>query len=331
MSSSTRFRPDRAAVRSAVFGAAVCAVQWISAATAWSAPSTLVAVLPPADRTVQLVVDVGAFARPTSITVAVAGVRQPAVVTPVMSERLAAGLVVDASADGGPALPGWLSGAARFALDAPATARTAIIADTSRPLRVSTLRSNAPDTVRALNTVRAGGNRHTAAALALAVDQLPRTVDGPRVVVLYTTATDAGDTADNVAGRLRGAHALLVVVTTAADTTYWSRLTHDTGGFTAPATAGSVVPALDQVSTVLRSRYLVSIPTPGKLPAPVSVRVDTGPAMLTGATVVPATAVGDRSQRASAGRGGLLLPAIVGAAAMAAVFAVLVIRRRQAR
>src|SRR3954465_15962864 len=114
MSSATRFRPDRAAVRSGVVAAAVCAVQYILAATAWAPPLLLVAVLPPTDRTVGLGVDVGAFARPRSVTVTVAGAPQRAVVTPVMSDRLAVGLVVDASADGGRALPGWLSAAARF-------------------------------------------------------------------------------------------------------------------------------------------------------------------------------------------------------------------------
>jgi len=175
--------------------------------------------------------------------------------------------------------------------------------------------------------VRPRGDRHTAAALALAADQLPKAVDGPRVVVLYTAARDAGGpSADDLGATLLRSHALLFVVSTAADTGYWSQATARTGGFLAPATEGSAVPAFDQVSTMLRARYLVSIPTPGRLPAPVSLRVDTGDATLTGDAVVPAAAGPDR------GRRGYLALAAAGVGVLAVAFGLLVYRwRRQTR
>jgi glyoxylase-like metal-dependent hydrolase (beta-lactamase superfamily II) len=47
------------------------------------------------------------------------------------------------------------------------------------------------------------------------------------------------------------------------------------------------VPALDQVESTLRGRYLIRFPTPGSLPARVSVQVGTDDLTLTGDAVVP--------------------------------------------
>src|SRR5207248_4704154 len=110
----------------------------------------------------------------------------------------------------------------------------------------------------------------------LAVRQLPSGATDPRLVVLYTSAADAGgEPAGDLGARLRDAHAILVVVSTTADTRYWSDVTRVTGGFLAPAGPVPVTPAFDQVATLLRARYLLTMPTPDPLPALVSVRIDT--------------------------------------------------------
>lgn len=210
-----------------------------------------------------------------------------------------------------------------------------MVADTTPPALVSPSRAQAPDAIRALNTIRAGGERHTADALALAIGQLPRTVDGPRVIILYTTASDAaGVTADDLTQRLLRAQALLVVVTTAPHTSYWPRITRATGGLVAPALNDFVTPALDQVGTMLRARYLVSVPEPASLPAPVSLRVDTDQMTLTDDAIVTAAVGQRRSVLAPACllcRTDLIVPVSVTVVVLAVAFGVLVLRRRQHR
>jgi hypothetical protein len=107
------------------------------------------------------------------------------------------------------------------------------------------------------------------------------------VVVLYTTAADAGGrTAAELAAAYRSTGSILVVVGTAGDA-FWTNAATATGGFFAPAGEPVVVPALDQVETTLRGRYLVRFPTPTALPATVSVKVDTGDLTLTGDALIP--------------------------------------------
>jgi hypothetical protein len=52
-----------------------------------------------------------------------------------------------------------------------------------------------------------------------------------------------------------------------------------------------VVPALDQVQTTLRSRYLVRFPTPSRLPARVGVRVQTADLTFSSDATVPVPVV----------------------------------------
>jgi hypothetical protein len=298
MSSSTRSRRDRRAARLAAVAVAVCAVQWVTMTGAEAAPLTVAAVLPPVAGRVSLVVEVGPGVAPQSASVAVAGESQQATLTPVISDQLSTVLVVDVSESGAGALPGWLSGAARFALEAPAAARSAVVADTTPPVVVARLQTGPGETVRALSYLRAHGKRKTSQALTLATRQLPAAPAGPRVVVLYTTAADAGgESSAAVARRLANAHAILVVVSPASEAPYWADVARATGGFLAPTGTRSAGPALDQVGTLLRSRYLVTIPAPRQLPAPASVRVETGAVTLSADAVVPAeaTAADDES------------------------------------
>jgi len=250
-----------------------------------------VTVLPVADRQVSLVVDIAGGTRPLppeAVSVDVAGTRQPAMFVPVMSDQLAASVVVDVSQAGGAGLASWLSGAARFVLDAPAGARTAVVADTTPPAVLARSPDGPVDIVRALSGVQPHGARDTSDALALAVRELAATPAAPRVVILYTGAADAGDVASgDLAARLAREHVLLVVVSTAAATRYWTEATRPTGGFLAPAGAATV-PAFDQVATTLRDRYLVTFPAPAQLPARASVRVDLPQVAMATDVVIPA-------------------------------------------
>ena len=131
------------------------------------------------------------------------------------------------------------------------------------------------DIVRALSGVQPHGARDTSDALALAVRELAATPAAPRVVILYTGAADAGDVASgDLAARLAREHVLLVVVSTAAATRYWTEATRPTGGFLAPAGAATV-PAFDQVATALRDRYLVTFPAPAQSFSPEHQRAST--------------------------------------------------------
>jgi hypothetical protein len=292
MSSPTPSNSDHPAGRLARAAAALLlaliASGWGAEPAAASVPLPVAAVLTGNGQTT-LVVDLGASTRPTHRTVEVTldGVAQPAELAPVMSDGLAVTLVVDASAAGAGTLPAWLSAAARFILEAPPTAQAVVIAD-RRPATVLTPALRGPTgVVRALTTVQGGGDRDTAAALALACRQFPQLAPGRRVAVLYTTAAGAGGlAAAALASRFQAAGTILVVVGTAGDA-YWSDAAPATGGFFAPAGQPVVVPALDQVESTLRGRYLVRFPTPAALPAQVSVRVDTGDLTLTADAVVP--------------------------------------------
>ena len=255
MSSSTRSRPDPRAVRLA---AAVLVLCPALPAGPTAVPLADATVLPVVDSRVCVVVDVERGSTqpvpPDAVSVSVGGVRQPVAVVPVMSDGLTVGIVVDASKAGAAGTGPWQSGAARFVLEAPAGARTAVVADTTPPAVLATLQPGPTDPVRALSAVQPHGTRDTSAALALAVRQLPADRTAPRVVILYTGAPDAGGEASGaLAARLAAEHVLLVVVSTATDSGYWSGVTRPTGGSLAPAVTSAVTPALDQVATSLRA------------------------------------------------------------------------------
>jgi hypothetical protein len=293
MSSSSRHRPDRHAARAtATLLLTMLVVLCHGPLPAAAAiPLPVIAVLPGAEQT-SLVVDLGAGSEPVdaeSATVTVDGAQLRSQLTPVVSDRMAVALVVDASDAGAAALPAWLSAAARFILEVPGGTLASAIADTAPPVVLAPPQRGPADAVRALSTVRAGGRRSTSSAVTLAIHQFPDTATGPRVVVLYTTAADAGgETAAALSHRLVRTGTILVVVGTAGGGTYWADAARATGGFFAPADTPVVVPALDQVETTLRGRYLVRFATPRSLPAQVSVRIEAGGLSLTGDAIVPA-------------------------------------------
>jgi hypothetical protein len=288
-----RSRSDRRRPRAVAVLLALIAVQlYGTAAAAAPVPLPVAAVLPGGAQT-SLVVDLSAGAPGDHKTVAVTrdDVPQPATLIPVVSDGLAVALVVDTSAGGAATLPAWLSAAARFILEAPATTQAVVIRDAVPAAAITGPQRGPTGVVRALTSVSAGGVRDTAAALTLAAAQFPGTPAGRRVVVLYTTGADAGgESAGALAARFRSSGTILVVVGTADGDPYWATAAAATGGFFAPAGNPVVIPALDQVETTLRGRYLVQFPTPSRLPAHVSVRVDTGDLALTADAVVSAPA-----------------------------------------
>jgi hypothetical protein len=288
MSSSSPRRPDRrAALLLVLVSVLVVGPGAGRPASAAAVPLSVVAVIPGARET-SVVVDLGAGTKlADTVAVTLAGVPQRVTVTPALSDHMAVALVVDASEAGAAALPGWLSAAARFALEVPAQARTVVVADTAPPTVIAAPQPGAMGVVGALSTVRAAGRRSTSNALTLAIDQLPVPAAESRVVVLYTTAREAGgESAAALSGRLTVGKAMLVVVGVAAASAYWSGVSRSTGGFFAPTSVPVEVPALDQVATTLSGRYRVTFPTPQKLPARLSIRVDAGDLTLTADTVV---------------------------------------------
>jgi hypothetical protein len=230
-----------------------------------------------------------------SFSVTVAGQPLPTSAAPLLSDRLAMALVVDASAAAAPVLQQGLSGVVDFALGASPATRTTLVADTVPPAVVTPLQAGPSAVLPGLSGIQPRGDRQTAEALDLAVQQLPREADSPRLVVLYTAAPEvAGEAADDLVARLTAAGVVLAVVTTAGNggpaPAYWSTVCERTGGVALDAAGSGVVDAFAQLSAALRSRYLVTLPAPDRLPAPAVVRVATPSESLTADTAIPAPA-----------------------------------------
>ena len=329
MSSRTRTGSERRPLRAAALLLALLMPPGqVPAATL---PLPVTAVLTDGGQT-SAVVDLSASTRPGRRTVTVTrdGTSQEAQLVPVMSDGLAVALVVDTSAAGAATLPAWLSAAARFILEAPGTTRAVAIAGTAPAATITRPQRGPTGIVRALDSVRAHGDRDTAAALTLATQQFPDTPLGRRVTVLYTTATDAGgESAAELGARFRATGTILVVVGTADTNPYWADAATATGGFFAPAGNPIVVPALDQVETTLSGRYLIQFPTPPTLPARVSIRVTTADFTLTADATVPAPASPAPSPRKSMVVRWVLIAA--GLLIAAAAILLLLLRRRSRR
>jgi hypothetical protein len=255
--------------------------------------------------------------RPEAFSVSVDGVAQPVRAQPVLSDRLALGLVVDASSDPRE-LPAGLSGLANLVLAAPVSARSSLVVDGTPPTVAVPWPSRPADTLAGLTTVRPGGDRRTADALDLAVGQLRADPTDPRLVVLYTGEPDAGgEPASEIIDRMRSAGVLLAVVDTAgggsAASEFWTTAATGTGGVAVGAAPGKVIGAFDQVASALGERYLLTFPAPTRLPATAALRLETGNGALTSEIAVPA---------APAGRSpGPLLAVAFGLAALVAVAA----------
>lgn len=289
-------------------------------------------LMSPADARVSLVADLAPAAGPPpafSVTVGGAGVTARAV--PVMSGQLAVAVVADASAGAatqGPAA----GGAADFLLGLPAGARAAVVADTTPPLVAARLAPGAAEAVRALSTLGAAGRRSTAEALGLALGELRAAPDRPRLVLLHTAAPDAGgEPATGLAARLAAARTLLAVVTPGPPSPYWSQVGAATGGVVASARPAGVLAAFGRVATALRSRHLVTIPMPERLPVVVSVQARAGAGRVAAEAVVqapPGLPLATPAESGGDGAGSLGTVGLVAALALGAVgLAVLLVRR----
>jgi hypothetical protein len=269
---------------------------------------------------------------PGSVTVTVSGADQVAQVVPMLSDRTAMVVVVDASDGGAPQLQPGLSGVANLVLTVPPRARSALVADTDPPVVVAPLAVGPSGALRGLSVVHPQGARQTAAALDLALQQLRPEPDDPRLVVLYTTATDAGGLpAADLAARLAAAGAVLAVVSPAPEVPpYWVAATAATGGAAVPARSG-VIAAFDELAATERTCYLVTFPRPEVLPAMVVVRSDTPQGPVTADAVVARPAAAAGSIAASSGGAGWTAGAIGLIVLVAAVPAWIAVRRTRRR
>jgi hypothetical protein len=216
---------------------------------------------------------------PDSVDVTVDGVRQPSRIEPLLSDRLALGLVVDGSNAGRVGLPVGVSGATDLLL-AARPAHSALVVDQSPPTVAAPLQPAPSATLAALSGISSVGERRTAEAFELAVRQLPATPTEPRLLVLYTAAPDAGGPpVAELVERLNAAGVVLAVVhaTTEGEpaSAYWSAAGAGTGGLALSAPPARVIAAFVQLQTNLRDRYLVTFPAPPRLPATALVRGDT--------------------------------------------------------
>ena len=284
-------RPPIRRGRAAVLTVALVAVLSLAGAPAAAQASLDVVASGVADGRARLIVgtDDGPPG-PPSVSVWVAGVAQPTRVDALLSERLAMALVIDTSTDAAPVLPAGATGAANLVLAVPPAARGTLVVGSAPPVVAAPWPSGREAMLAGLSAVQPGGTRATAAALDLALAQLPAVATDPRIVVLFTAAPDAGgEPAAAVVDRMRAAGAVLAVVETggAGSADFWSNTAAGTGGVAVRAAPTDVVAGFDRVTQALQQRWLVTIPAPERLPAPVVVRTG-GAASLTAEAVVPA-------------------------------------------
>ena len=201
------------------------------------------------------------------------------------------------------ALQNGINGTTNLLLQLPDGVRNLVVADGGdAPRTLSPLTQGATEAVAALNAARAGGTRHTGAALDAAVAGLPPEAGRSRLVLLYTGAPDAGgEPAEQLGRRLAQAGVVLAVVTTGPGQRYWSEAAGVTGGVVVPATGTASLRPFDRAASALRGRFVLTFPRPSTLPATVRVSMT-----VAGQTVVAVRdgAGGVGGDRAAAGRNG---------------------------
>jgi hypothetical protein len=224
-----------------------------------------------------------------AVTVTSGGTTRPATANATLSDRTAIGFIIDTSADAAASLQGGgLSGMASFLLQLPAQASTTVIADRRPPAVIAPNSIGVADALRATSALRGGGTRATSDAVTLALRKLPSTPGTQQVIVLYTSASNAGgESAAELGDRLRRANVILAVVDTSPDPGYWSGVAKSTGGFAIRSAPEQAIGAFDSVADGLRSRYTVTFARSAVTAGKVDVRVDTGPRVLTTAVAVP--------------------------------------------
>lgn len=268
-----------------------------------------------------------------AVTVTSGGTTRPATASAILSDRTALAFIIDTSAGAAASLQGGgLSGMASFLLQLPPQASTTVIADRRPPAVIAPNSVGVADALRATSALRGGGTRATSDAVTLALRQLASTPGTPPVIVLYTSAPNAGgEPAAELGDRLRRANAVLAVVDTSPDPGYWSDVARATGGFAITSAPEQAITSFDAVADGLRSRYTVSLARSAVADEKVDLRVDTGPRVVTAAVAVgpePA-AVGTPGTGEDTGRSWVWL---LGAGLLAVLVAVgIVLWERRAR
>jgi hypothetical protein len=250
------------------------------------------------DQQAVLVIDLPGVPQPVppeSFSATVRGNWQSGQVGPVLSDELALSFVIDASEAAGATVQDGARGAGTFLLALSLSTRSALVLDAGPPTVSSPLRRGPTATLRALTVLQPQGERATSGALDLAVRELPPGTADPRMVVLYTSAPDAGGVpAAEVISRLHAAGVPLSVVAAVADgqpvPRYWSTVAAATGGVAIAAPPSQAVAAFDQLATALRTRYVMRFAVPASLPATAAIRVATPTGVLGTDVVVPAAA-----------------------------------------
>jgi hypothetical protein len=271
--------------------------------------------------------------RPPTATVTSDRGAQAAEVHPVWSDDAVFGLVVDVSGAAGPAFQAGLSGAAGLLLQLPAKSRSGIVADRKPPALVAGPAAGVADDVQALSELKPGGQRDTSAALTLALDRLPSLRGDRSVLVLYTSARDAGgERATALGERLRAAGAVLAVVTTAPDAGYWTSVAQATGGLAVVAPAHRPIRAFDQVASALRARYVTTFSRPATGGAELRWTVD-GTTSTLPVTIPAARATGpaDTENRATDEGSSPALPLAAGLVVILLATGAVLVRRRRNR
>ena len=208
---------------------------------------------------------------------------------PVLGPQLATATVLDTSTAGAGELQNGINGTTNLLLQLPDGVRNLVVADGGdAPRTLSPLTQGATEAVAALNSARAGGTRHTGAALDAAVAGLPPEAGRSRLVLLYTGAPDAGgEPADQLGRRLAQAGVVLAVVTTGPGQRYWSEAAGVTGGVVVPATGTASLRPFDRAASVLRGRFVLTFPRPSTLPATVRVSMTVAGQTVAQSAMVP--------------------------------------------
>jgi hypothetical protein len=248
----------------AVLTAVLVAAPGAPTAPATVPPPAVLAVRSTPDHRVTLVADAGAVPpQAPSASVTAGGATVPAQVTPVWSDTTAVGLVVDAAAADADVRGAGLAGAAGFLLQLPQGARSGLVVDRRPPVLATPPGTDSAGTLAALSSLPGGGTRDTSAALTLALRRVPERAGDRAVVVLYTSGADAGEeTAAALGERFRAAGAVLAVVTTNRDPSYWRSAAAATGGLVVATDAAGAIAAFDQVADALRTRFVVGFERP---------------------------------------------------------------------
>src|SRR4051794_3537233 len=218
-----------------------------------------------ADPRVRLVADSGVrdprTIRPRDLSVAASGGELSSRSVPLLSRSSQVAVVVDTTAAASNGLPDVRTGVTDLLLQLPPGARVGVVSAGERPRLLAPVGAEPTSALARLSDLEASGGadgggagRAAAAALTLATDALGPDLGPaqPRVLVLQTTAADAGgESATALGERLRASSVVLQVVTGASGSAFWGQVARVTGGQVDPAGAARGSDAFTRVADAL--------------------------------------------------------------------------------